>query len=134
MDRNRVLIAVAVAGFVVAGVVTYLSARDDRYTYDDIPIDQTAWLLCVKCKHAAEVPLRDYYRELERRTLDLHAMVEPALVCEKCNEESVWRGYRCGKCEHLFMSSGERGSFVDKCPECGFSQIGEDRTAGRKSK
>ena len=85
------------------------------------------------CKEAWEIDKKDYYTQTEEMLrANPTSMQTPALTCPKCQENSVYRAVKCAKCEHVFLY-GKPGDFADRCPECGFSKMEDDRQKAREA-
>ncbi|MHC4476470.1 MAG: hypothetical protein ACYTEL_12540 [Planctomycetota bacterium] len=99
---------------------------------NSIPIDETTWLKCrnTACKAEFEIPLRQYYQDLETRMREKpDTIMVPVLTCKKCGEQSAYKAARCAKCGLVFAVGWKRGDFEDRCPDpaCAYSQIEADR-------
>jgi ribosomal protein L40E len=94
---------------------------------DGISQDKIQWVTCRngKCEANYEMQMREYYRQLEEigKKSNTMMMVSPALICEKCGEESIYKAFKCIKCETVFEGNIKRGDFADRCPKCGYSDI-----------
>ena len=112
---------------VLAGVVTVMTRSAGRKGPDSIPEEKMIWVTCrnEKCVANYEIPMREYYRQLEEAVKQSGTMtlMAPALICEKCNEESLYKAFKCLKCELVFEGSAKKGQFEDTCPKCGYSDI-----------
>ncbi|MBN2376273.1 MAG: hypothetical protein JXD22_07725 [Sedimentisphaerales bacterium] len=55
-------------------------------------------------------------------------------ICPKCGQEKVFRAMKCNNCDCIFIpkARGKKGGYVDKCPQCGFSQREQDQKNLRK--
>jgi hypothetical protein len=88
------------------------------------------WVMCnnPKCKATYQIDKVDYHTEIREkiRANPTSMMQTPPLTCKKCGENSVYRAFKCPKCEHMFFY-GKTGDFDDRCPKCGFSKMEDDR-------
>jgi len=59
----------------------------------------------------------------------------PALICEKCGKQSIYRAEKCTNtdCGIIFFSGAVPNDFPDRCPECDHSEIEEIREKRRLS-
>ena len=127
--KKPIMIAVIVVCLGVAGAVTYVTRSGDK-GINSIAPDKTTWVICraPDCEASYEMNLREYFEYLEEHG-DPRSPIPPALICEKCGQESVYRAIKCAKCDLVFERGTVERTFADQCPKCGYSQIREDRKA-----
>ena len=51
------------------------------------------------------------------------------MICTKCGKPSVYKAFKCNKCEKVSLYGAVPNDFGDRCPECKFSQMEADRKA-----
>lgn len=80
------------------------------------------WVKCSNpdCNSEYQMDEKDFY---EAKNQNRGA----PLVCKDCEEESIYRAEKCNGCGMVFFRGAVRGELADKCPECGYSQMEEDR-------
>ena len=109
--------------------------KDRIYGIDSIPNSKMIWIKCNNpdCKAAYQMGKRDYFKYIEEHAKPLSPSA-PALVCKKCGKESIYRAEKCtnSTCGKVFIRGATRGvvpkDFLDRCPECGHSEIEEIRS------
>jgi hypothetical protein len=134
MDEDKkkpVMIGLIVGSIVLAGVITVMTRDSGSEGLKGIPEGRMQWVTCRndKCGTNYEMQMREYYRQLEENQKQSVAMMlaAPALICEKCGEESIYKAFKCLKCELIFEGNIKRGDFEDRCPKCGYSDIKKRR-------
>ena len=123
---------------------------------DSLKRGQMIWTKCnnPECKAESQMDNKDYLAFMEKNIepskllmtgvtiTDFNEILKetPALVCSKCQKASVYKAFKCPKCELVFFSGIMRHDYPDRCPKCSFSKIEEDRklasiekSAGAKS-
>jgi len=94
-------------------------------------IDQASgkmvWIMCSDpdCGATYQMGMKDYFEYVQQYEGGLTA--PPALICEKCGEQSAFRAMECKKCGKIFFMSTVSEDYPDKCPECGYSRIEKAR-------
>jgi predicted RNA-binding Zn-ribbon protein involved in translation (DUF1610 family) len=132
MDESKkkpIMIGVIVVCLVAAGLIAYQSGggkvgKPTRFK------KEPTWVICrnPNCKAQYEISKWDYFDYIEKNA-DPRSMMAPALPCEECGEESVYRAAKCEKeeCGLVFEVGWKRGDYEDRCPKCGHSQIERER-------
>ena len=130
MDEDKkkpLMIGLIVGSIVLAGVVTFMTRGPSSEGLKGIPEGKIQWVTCRndKCGTNYEMQMREFYRQLEviQKESKTMMMTVPALICEKCNEKSVYKAFKCLECEEIFEGNIKRGDFADRCPKCGYSDI-----------
>jgi ATP-dependent Clp protease ATP-binding subunit ClpA len=101
-----------------------------------IPENRMTWVKCLndKCQAEYQIGLRGYVRYVEANFNPMlpHA---PTLTCEKCGEQSILRALKCTNiaCGKVFIISAF-SDVLDRCPECGHSDVEEKRKRHRDSR
>lgn len=125
------MIGVIVACLVAAGVITYKTRSGGSGT--KVFRGQPIWVQCGNPDCGAEYQMdkAEYFDTIEALVRQNPMVMQtPALVCEKCGEESVYRAEKCPKCGTVFFRGAVgRGDFADRCPDpkCGYSESEEIR-------
>jgi len=98
--------------------------------------NEMIWVKCdsADCEAAYQIDRKDFYEQIDEKADANSASSEtPPLVCKECGKQSLYRAVRCEKCGLMFFY-GNVSDFDDRCPECGYSRIEEDRKQAHKKK
>ena len=130
MSKNTVYIIIIVVGFLAAGVIAY------KYIFSSgsagISDDKIALVKCNNpaCNAVYEMSLKKYLNDTQER-MRANPLVNsiPALTCEKCGKDSVYRAEKCQnpECGITFLSGIVQGDLPDRCPKCKQSATEESR-------
>ena len=133
--KNTIYVVVIVLCLLVAiGIVIKTQSRGPTGV-DSIKRGEMLLVMCNNpaCKATYEIDKKDYYTEIHDKMKTNPVMAgTPALLCKQCNEESVFRAVKCENCGHIFFY-GNPADFDDRCPECKFSKIEDDRRKRREA-
>jgi len=129
--KKPIMIGVIIVCFAVAGLVFFTRGSGGGGGISDIPDDKMTWVKCrnTSCNAEYEMGEKAYYETMNER---FNPMVRstPALTCEKCGKDSVFRGEKCANpsCGIVFVRGilGQN-DFDDRCPECKQSKTEEIR-------
>ncbi len=138
MDEDKkkpIMIGIIVGSLALAGAVTFMTRDSGSKGINSIPKEKMMWVICRndkdKCEANYEIQMREYYRQIEniQRQREVMTVESPALICEKCNKESLYKAFKCQKCKLVFEGNIKRGDFGDRCPnpKCGYSDIERGR-------
>ncbi len=134
MDESKkkpIMIGIIVVCLVLAVVIWQKTMSPKSSGIEGIKRGEMVWVKCRNpaCEAGYQIKLKGYLEYLRERPGSMgHVAVSvPALVCEKCGEESVYRAVKCEKCGLVFEKYPVHGDFADRCPECGYSKIEENR-------
>ncbi len=102
---------------------------------EEIPSSDMVWVKCLDLNCGAEYQMRkrDYFQYLVNHQ-DPMSIMAPAIICNKCGSESVYRAEKCAKCGLVFRRSSIPHDFADRCPECGYSTTEDMRKKARQRK
>ena len=131
--KKSVMIAVIIACIAAAGVITYVSSSGGGGGIETIERGELMWVKCGNpdCGAEYQIDQRDYFEYIKEHQKGL---VRPPMVCEKCGEESIFRAEKCNKCGAVFFYEAVAEDLPDRCTECGYSQIEEDRKVVREAR
>jgi predicted Zn-ribbon and HTH transcriptional regulator len=134
--KNTIYVIVIAVCLVLAVVIFLVTRGGGSAGLDTMQRGELTWVMCNNpaCKATYEIDLKDYYTELQEKARINPVMAgTPALVCKECNEESIFRAVKCEKCGHMFFH-GNPADFDDRCPECKFSKIEDERRKRREAR
>lgn len=87
------------------------------------------WVKCVNPDCGAEYQMtnKEYAEEMANVDIDPMISTTPALVCQECQEESIYTAIKCSneECGAVFFRNPDRRDYPDRCPECGVSETEE---------
>ena len=135
--KKPIMIGVIIVCFLLAAVIAYKYSFSPEESGKEVFTGQLLWVKCsnTDCGEAYQMDKKGYFDSIEEiiRQNPMSMMETPALVCEKCGKESVYRAEKCPKCEVTFFRGATgRGDFADRCPECGHSASEEIRKQARE--
>ena len=125
--KKPIMIGVVVACLVLAGLITYTS-RSGKTGLEAMKSGEMIWVKCSNpdCGAEYQVDKKDYLEHLQKR--------QP-LTCKECGQDSLSRAVKCEKCGLVFfMGASGFDDFQDRCPECGYSKIEEDRERAQEAR
>ncbi len=132
--KKPIMLGVIVVCLVLAGAIAYMN-RPKRSGLDSIPSGQMIWVKCANSDCGAEYQIdRKGYLEYKEKHQNPMSLSAPPLVCEKCEKKSVFKAVKCEKCGLIFVYGAAPKGFADRCPECGYSKIEEQRKRGREGR
>jgi len=110
---------------VIAVAVTFLT-RSRATGLSSIKAGELMWVMCSNpdCQAEYRVGRKDFYTFMKENVTP--SEMKPPMICEECDEESVYRALKCENCDVIFFY-GVADGFMDKCTECGFSKTEESR-------
>lgn len=128
--KKPIMIAVVIVCLGVAGAVTFMRGGGSGGTIDDIPDDKLTWVICMNpdCKAEYQMSEKVYHKTVQEN-LDPRSLVTPAITCEKCGKNSVYKAEKCTnpECGIVFRTNSVPNDFADRCPKCGQSETEEIR-------
>lgn len=126
MKKKKSFIVIAFCLIIIV-IVTLLSFSDNPRKIPDFE-GRSIWVKCTEgqCGATYQMELNQYFEELKTKQKTWAGFGTPGLTCEKCGNDSAYRAIKCEKCGTIFRRVAGRGTFADRCPECGFSKTQED--------
>ncbi len=107
----------------------YDYAKNGQYN-KAISDDKMTWVKCnnPKCKAEYQMSEKEYFKSMEERFNPM-ARTVPALTCEKCGKDSLFRACKCVNpaCGVVFFRDSVPNDLFDRCPECGHSETEDIR-------
>jgi uncharacterized OB-fold protein len=118
--KKPIMVAIIVVCLGLAALIFYKTRSGTGGGIDSIPGTDMVWVMCNNpdCKTTYQTNKREYFKFIEANQ---RGGVEPAMTCEKCGKETVYRAVKCEKCGHVFYRGTVPNDYFDRCPECGFS-------------
>ena len=129
--KKPIMIGVIVVCLIVAGLITFARrGSGGGGGLDAIPDDKMTWVKCnnPSCKAEYEMSEKDFFKAMEERFQPM-ARTTPALTCEKCGKDSLFRAIKCENpaCGVVFFRDSVPNDLFDRCPKCGQSATEELR-------
>jgi len=126
--KKPIMIGVIVVCLIVAGLVTFARRGGSGGGINDIPDDKMTWVKCnnPSCNAEYEMKDKDFYEAMKGRFNPM-ARTTPALTCEKCGKDSLFKALKCPYCSTVFFKEGVPGKIFDFCPNCKKSATEESR-------
>ncbi|UCG56492.1 MAG: hypothetical protein JSU70_16715 [Phycisphaerales bacterium] len=134
--KNTIYVVVIVLCLLIAIGIFIKTQSGGPTGVDSIKRGEMLWMMCNNpaCKANYQIDKKDYYTEIQESMKASPVLAgTPAIVCQTCNEESIFRAVKCPNCEHMFFY-GNPADFDDRCPECKFSKIEDDRKKRREAR
>ena len=128
-QKKAIMIGAAVACLVLAVLITWRHSSKGGPNLDSFR-GQGVWVKCKSCEAEYQIDKADYFKYIQENA---KGPALPALVCEKCSEQNVYRAVKCPNCKIVFFHGGVRGDFDDRCPKCGHSNTEEKRKEALKN-
>ncbi len=129
MSKNTIYILIIIVCFIGAGVLAYTFIFSSGGP--QISDDEMTWVKCNNpaCGAEYEMGKRKYYEEAqEKANANPIAMTTPALTCEKCGKNSIYRAIKCENCGNVFIEGiSGAADLSDRCPKCKQSATEESR-------
>ncbi len=129
LKNKPLMLLIAVAGLVLAGLITYKNPPNSKKAtgIETIDPDEVVWVKCKspECAFENAIAKREYF-ELVQKGFDPMKPGVQAIACNKCGKSQAYRTLKCEKCGEVFYH-GESKGFVDKCTKCGFSKTEQSR-------
>ncbi len=127
--KNTVYVTVIALSLILA-VVIFLVTRSGNS--GGIGSIQSGDVRLVKCNNPAcqatyQMSSKDYILQLREKVKNNPMAQNPPLVCKECGQESLYRAVKCEKCGEVFFYRSVPGDFSDRCPECKFSKMEDER-------
>ncbi len=133
--KKPIMIGVIVVCLIVAGLITFARRGRGGGGIDDIPDDKMTLVKCnnPKCNAVYEMSEKQYFKQVQERFNPM-ARSTPAVPCEKCGENSVFRAIKCvnPSCGEIFFRDSVPGDIFDRCPKCKHSETIEIREKRRQ--
>lgn len=130
--KNTVYAIVIVVCLVLAGVIFMATRPGGSGGVEDLSRGELYWVQCNNpaCKAVYQMDKVDYLKEVEQKVrANPLSLQTPALVCQKCGKESVFRAIKCENCGKMFFYGAVQGDIADRCPECKYSKTEAERKA-----
>lgn len=137
MMRNRTYIIVIIVCLGLAGLVLHMTHSKSDGGIENLESGKLIWVKCnnPECGATYQMDEKEYFLQTHEK-IGVHsiALQAPALVCEKCGKESVFKAEKCEKCGKIFFSGVVPNDFADRCPDCGYSKTEAIRKARKATR
>ncbi len=124
--KKPIMIGVVAVCLILAGVVTYLNSSGDEGGIDSTSSSEKVWVMCSNpdCEAKYEASKKEFLEFLQENQA---GPIAPPMVCQECDEESIYRAEKCEECGEVFFRGSVPRDYADRCPECDYSGIEEKR-------
>ena len=130
--KNRTYMIAIVVCLGLGGLAFHITHSKGEGGIESPESDKLIWVMCNNpdCGATYQMDEREYFLQIrERIGAYPTALQTPALACEKCGKESVYKAVKCEQCGKIVFSGAVPNDFVDRCPECGYSKTEAIREA-----
>lgn len=132
MSKN-VIYTIVIAVCLIVAVVVFVKTRSGGTSggLDSISDTEMVWMKCRSCNATFEMPKKQYYKELNEKTVAGAAamILTPPLTCQKCQKNSAFLAEKCPNCGEIFFVGSVPNDFPDRCPKCKHSKTEDSRKA-----
>lgn len=120
--KNLIYIGVIVVCLLVAGIILF-TRNSGSAGLNSVSNDEQVWVLCLKCNHAEQMGMKDYYVAMKEKSKELtNPRMVALLTCTKCGENAVTKAVKCEKCGNVFRDNAVPNDYPDRCPKCKYSK------------
>jgi len=127
--KKPIMIGVIAVCLIVAALVTF-ARRGGSSGIEGLSDEKLIWVKCnnPNCKAEYQMSEKEYFKGQQERINPLSRNT-PALTCEKCGKDSLYRAEKCENpaCGAVFFRNSVPNDFPDRCPKCGQSKTEEIR-------
>ena len=131
--KKKVLLLGVVAGcLALASGITYMTRSTSG-----IPAHfarEMTWIKCrnPKCGAEYQISKKEYFEYIERHH-DPRLPAAVPLICKECSEKSLVRAVKCEKCGLVFPMGTVRRDYHDRCHNCGYSKLENEKKSAAGS-
>lgn len=131
--KNLIYAGVIGVCIVVAALVFIKTRGGSTPGVNDLSDTEMTWVKCLKCGQGYEMPLKQYYKEVQEKSAANPSPmpVTLPLTCQKCGKDGIVRAYKCEKCGEIFRAGSVPADFEDRCPKCKHSATEAKREANK---
>jgi hypothetical protein len=132
--KKIVMVTIIIVCLVAAAVIALVGRTGRQTGYETIDPKEMMWVKCANpdCGAEYEMSKQEYHKTAQEKINLADLFQKPALVCNECGEESIYKAFKCPKCGKVsFWGGAGRDDFQDRCPECGYSETEDVRKSRR---
>jgi len=128
--KKAIMVAVIVVFLVLAGAIAYIN-RPSSSSTAAMKRGTMLWVKCANpdCGVEYEMDMKDYYEYLQSHREGTTVIYPP---CKECGEQSIYRAVKCEKCGSVFFYGQAGEDYPDRCPQCSYSKMEEERKGARQ--
>jgi len=129
---KNVVYAAVIGVCLVVAVIVFLATRGGQGKgLDTLSDAEQIWVKCSKCGQSYQMGQKQYYKELEEKSLANPSPmpIAPPLTCQKCSKDGVRKAFKCEKCGEVSYEGSVPQDFADRCPKCKYSATEAKRKA-----
>jgi hypothetical protein len=149
--KKLLMVVIIIVCLILAAAITYKKDVDYKKEtsqpsgIETIDPNELIWVKCTNPDCAAEYQTgkRAYFEFLQENppsSEEFIAMMQdpnrsptPALICEECGQETVYRAEKCDNCGNVFLRGSFRHDFADRCTACKYSKTEDLRQKARQA-
>jgi predicted Zn-ribbon and HTH transcriptional regulator len=134
-SKKKPLMIAAIIVCLIAALAITFTGKSSKNTGIDRYAGQEQWLKCTNPDCGAEYTMdKKEYLEWHQKHYAVSSAQGTGMTCKECGENTAMEAVKCEKCGYVFLRGAAGIGFSDRCPECGFSKIEEERKQGRQAR
>ena len=124
MTKKTYIIIIVLCTACAIGITFFLNRGDSESTVESGDIQ----MLCSACGHSFTFSSQEYNEILKSNIQKRGSARGGIFDCPNCSKAAAQRALKCTKCGNVFSPDwGKENDYPDRCPKCGFSEIGRER-------
>jgi len=128
--RKKTLMIGAIVVCLIAAVAVTFIGKSSQNAGIKRYAGQNQWLKCTNCGAEYTMDKKEYL-EWHQTHYAVSSAHGTGMTCRECGEDTAFEAIKCEKCGHVFLKGAAGIDFTDRCPECGYSKIEEERKQAR---
>jgi ribosomal protein L40E len=150
--KKLLMVLIIIICFALATAITYKKDADYKKEMarpsgiETIDPNDLIWVKCTntECNAEYQTGKRAYFEYLQEHPpspeqfaalmRDPNKNPTPGLICNECEQETVYRAEKCEKCDLVFVRGAVRHDFADRCTTCKYSKTEDLRKKARQAK
>ncbi len=117
-NQKNIVLVVIVAICLGAAVYSFVNKKDSTTDSIQKMRGSEIWVKCRECDTSYTMDKAEYFDFIRQAT----TVQTPALTCQECGKDSVYRAVKCGQCGEVFFYGTNQVDYADRCPHCNYSE------------